>query len=174
MEEVLKPILEFRKYRVFHSSAISEFYSILRVAIKGAKSIGRLDLLINNQTVPKIMGKMTFSDWKEWATKRPEWIRGDLGMAFEGFVERKWRDALNVAAAEPQAWETEGPKKDKAASNQATGEKAAQGQKGAVRAVGAATFALSSLHGGIGNAESKSRRGVKETTWCFGAASFGS
>ncbi len=47
------------------------------------------------------MGKMPFSDWKEWATKRPEWVRGDLGMAFEGFVERKWRDALNVAAAEP-------------------------------------------------------------------------
>jgi hypothetical protein len=143
MEEALQPILEFRKYRVFDSSAIREFYSILRAAIKGAKSIGRLDLLINDQTVPKIMSKMPFSDWKEWATKRPEWIRGDLGMVFEGFVERKWRNALNVAAAEPQAWETEGSKRDrgtvdKAASNRAAGERAVQGQKGATKTVGAA------------------------------------
>ncbi len=79
MEEALKPILEFRKYRVFDSNAIREFYLILRAAIKGAKSIGRLDLLINDQTVLKIMGKIPFSDWKEWATKRPEWIRETWG-----------------------------------------------------------------------------------------------
>ncbi len=75
MEEALKPILEFRKYRVFDSGAVREFYSILRAAIKGAKSIKRLDLLVNDQTVPKIMGKMPFADWREWATKRPEWTR---------------------------------------------------------------------------------------------------
>jgi hypothetical protein len=141
--KALKPILEFRKYRVFDSSAIREFYFILRAAIKGAKSIGRLDLLINDQTVPKIMGKMPFSDWKEWATKRPEWIRGDLGLAFEGFVERKWRDALNVAAAKPQAWEAKGPKRDrsmvdKAAGTRVTGERAAPGQKGPTKTVGTA------------------------------------
>jgi hypothetical protein len=89
MEEALKPILEFRKYRVFDSGAVREFCSILRAAIKGAKSIGRLDLLINDQTVPKIMGKMPYIDWREWATKRPEWIKEDLGVAFERFVERK-------------------------------------------------------------------------------------
>jgi hypothetical protein len=43
-----------------------------------------------------------------------------------------------VAAAEPQAWETVGPKKEKMASNKATGEKVAQGQKGTVKTVGAA------------------------------------
>ncbi len=48
MEEALKPILEFRKYRLFDNEAIWEFYSILRVATKGAKGIGRLDLLIND------------------------------------------------------------------------------------------------------------------------------
>jgi hypothetical protein len=89
MEEALKPVQEFRKYRVFDNGAIREFYSILRAAIKGAKGMGRLDLLINDQTVPKIMGKMPFSDWKECATRRPEWVRGDLGLAFEGLVERK-------------------------------------------------------------------------------------
>jgi hypothetical protein len=50
------------------------------------------------------MGKMPYTDWKEWATKRPEWLREDLGPTFQKFVERKWQDALNVAAAEPQPW----------------------------------------------------------------------
>jgi hypothetical protein len=59
------------------------------------------------------MGKMPYTDWREWATKRPEWVREDLGTAFERFVEQKWKDALNVAAAEPQPWEPEGPKKEK-------------------------------------------------------------
>jgi hypothetical protein len=81
--------LEFRKYKIFDSSAVREFYSILRAAIKGARSIGRLDLCINDQTVPRIMGKMPYTDWKEWATRRPEWVREDLGIAFERFVERK-------------------------------------------------------------------------------------
>jgi hypothetical protein len=72
MKEALQPVLEFRKYKVFDSSAVREFYSILRAAIKGARSIGRLDLLINDQAVPRIMGKMPYADWKEWATRRPE------------------------------------------------------------------------------------------------------
>jgi hypothetical protein len=104
MVEALKPILEFRKYRVFDNGAVREFYSILRAAVKGAQGIGRVDLLINDQTVPMIMGKMLFADWKEWATKRPEWAQGDLGADFEAYVEKKRKDALNVAAAEPQGW----------------------------------------------------------------------
>jgi hypothetical protein len=31
-------------------------------------------------------------------------MRGDLASAFEKFVERKWQDALNIAAAEPSLW----------------------------------------------------------------------
>jgi hypothetical protein len=49
------------------------------MAIKGAKAIGRVDLLINDQTVPKIMGPMPFADWKEWAIRRPEWAHEELG-----------------------------------------------------------------------------------------------
>ncbi len=138
MEEALRPILEFRKYKVFDSIAVREFYSILRAAIKGARSIGRLDLLVNNQTVPRIMGKMPYTDWREWATKRPEWVREDLGAAFESFVERKWQDALNVAAAEPQPWEQEGPKREKGTSSKAAVEKAQQGHKGVAKTVGTA------------------------------------
>ncbi len=66
MEEVLRPIVDFRRYKITDSAAVREFYSLLRAAIKGAKGIGRLGLLINNQTVPKIMSKMPYTDWKEW------------------------------------------------------------------------------------------------------------
>ncbi len=76
----------------------------MRAAIKGAKGIGRLSLLINDQTIPRIMGKMPYADWKEWATKRPDWMKQDIATTFERFVERKWQDALNVAAAEPASW----------------------------------------------------------------------
>jgi hypothetical protein len=51
---------------------------------------------------------MPYADWKEWAMKRPEWMREDLGPMFKKFVERKWQDTLNMAAAEPQPW---GPEK---------------------------------------------------------------
>jgi hypothetical protein len=45
---------------------------MLRVVIKGAKTIGWVDLLINDQTVPRIMGKMPLADWKEWTMRRDE------------------------------------------------------------------------------------------------------
>jgi hypothetical protein len=107
MEEVLRPIVEFRRCKVADSAAVREFYSLLRAAIKGAKGIGRLGLLVNDQTIPRIMGKMPYTNWKEWATRRPEWMQEDLGSAFEEFVERKWQDALNMAAAEPSPWGAE-------------------------------------------------------------------
>jgi hypothetical protein len=53
-------------------------------------------------------------------------------------VERKWHDALNMAAAEPQPWELEGPKKGRATSSRATAEKVPQGHKGIGKTVGAA------------------------------------
>ncbi len=104
MEEALQPIVDFRRYKIADSAAVREFYSLLRAAIKGAKGMGRIGLLINDQTIPKIMSKMPYTDWKEWATRRPDWMQQDVATAFEGFVERKWQDALNVAAAEPASW----------------------------------------------------------------------
>jgi hypothetical protein len=103
-EEVLRPIVDFRRYKVADSAAVREFYSLLMAAIKGAKGIGRMSLLINDQTIPRIMGKMPYNDWKEWATKRPDWLQQDVATSFERFVERKWQDALNIAAAEPAPW----------------------------------------------------------------------
>jgi hypothetical protein len=63
-------------------------------------------------------------------------MREDLGTTFERFVERKWQDALNVATAEPQPWQPEGPKR--ATTGKKAVEKAPQGHKGVDKAMGAA------------------------------------
>jgi hypothetical protein len=133
IEKALRPIVEFRKYKAADSSAVGEFYSVLRAEIKGAKSIGRLSLLINDQTVPRIMSKMPYADWKEWATKRPEYLREDLGPTFEKFVEQKRQDSLNVAAAEPHTW---GPEREKTVTAKGAAEKASQGHKGTNKTTG--------------------------------------
>jgi hypothetical protein len=99
MEEALRPIEDFCRYKIADSAAVREFYSLLRAAIKGARRIGRIELLINDQTIPRIMAKMPHVDWKEWATRRPDWMRQDAATVFEAFIERKWLDGLNVAAA---------------------------------------------------------------------------
>ncbi len=88
-EEALKPIVDFRRYKIVDSAAVREFYSLVRAAIKGARRIGRVELLINDQTIPKIVSKMPHTDWKEWATRRPDWMRQDATTAFEDFIERK-------------------------------------------------------------------------------------
>jgi hypothetical protein len=58
----------------------------------------------------------------------------DLKPAFKRFVERKWQDALNVAAAEPQPW---GVEKEKTATSKAAADKASHAHKGASKASGA-------------------------------------
>ncbi len=40
-EEAVKPILEFRKYRMYDNSAVREFYSILCAANKGRPNPGQ-------------------------------------------------------------------------------------------------------------------------------------
>jgi hypothetical protein len=134
MEEVLRPIVDFMRYKITNNAAVREFYSLLRAAIKGAKGIGRLGLLINDQTVPKIMSKMPYTDWQEWATKRPDWMQQDLTSAFERFVERKWQDALNIAAAEP-LFRNAG--REKSSPSGGTQDKAAHVSKGVLKVTGA-------------------------------------
>jgi hypothetical protein len=102
--------MDFRRYKISDNAAVREFYSLLRAAIKGARGVGRIGLLINDQTIPKIMSKMPYTDWKEWATRRPDWMQQYVATVFERFVKRKWQDALNVAAAEPASWRGEGEK----------------------------------------------------------------
>ncbi len=104
----MDPVVKFRSYKAFDNGAIREFYSILRAAMMGARKAGLLSRLINDQTLPGILAKMPPTDWRQWAKERPTWMREAIEEAFWNFVDQKWRDALNVAAAEPPVWGTRG------------------------------------------------------------------
>jgi hypothetical protein len=102
ISEALDPVIKFRNYKAFDSGAIREFYSLLRAAMMGAKKAGLLGWLINDQTLAGVLARML--QWRQWARERPNWMREAIEEAFWNFVDQKWRDALNVAAAEPPAW----------------------------------------------------------------------
>jgi hypothetical protein len=70
----------------------------------GTRKAGLLSRLINGQTLPGILAKMPPSDWRQWARERPTWMREAIEEAFWNFIDQKWKDALNVAAAEPPSW----------------------------------------------------------------------
>jgi hypothetical protein len=106
--EALEPIVKFRSYKVFDNGAIREFYSLLRAAMMGARKARLLHRLVNNQTLPRILAKMPPNDWRQWARERPTWMREAVEEAFWNFVDQKWRDALNISAAEPAGWGTGG------------------------------------------------------------------
>jgi hypothetical protein len=80
------------------------------------------------------MGKMPPADWKEWATRRPDWARQDATLAFEDFIVRKWMDALNIAATEPAPWRGDG---EKVVRRARTPDKASGGEKGTMKLTGA-------------------------------------
>jgi hypothetical protein len=44
---------------------------------------------------------MPASDWRQRARERPIWIGNVVEEAIWAFVDQKWKDVLNVAAAEP-------------------------------------------------------------------------
>jgi hypothetical protein len=108
--QALEPIVKFRSYKVFDNGAIRELYSLLRAAIMGARKAGLLHWLVNDQMLPSILAKMPSNDWQQWVRERPTWMRETIEEAFWSFVDQKWRDALNVAAAEPVGWGTGGGK----------------------------------------------------------------
>ncbi len=104
ISEALDPVIRFMSYKAFDNGAIREFYSLLRAAMMGARKAGLLGRLISDQTLPSILTRMPPTDWRQWAKERPAWMREATEEAFWNFVDQKWRDALNVAAAEPPAW----------------------------------------------------------------------
>jgi hypothetical protein len=104
ISEALDPVVKFRAYKPFDSGAVREFYSLLRAAMMGARKAGMLGRLINDQTLSNILSRMPPMDWRQWARERPNWMRETTEEAFWNFVDQKWRDALNVAAAEPPVW----------------------------------------------------------------------
>jgi hypothetical protein len=72
--EALDPIIKFRKYRAFNNRAVREFYSLLMSAMLGARKAGLLHRLVNDQTLPGIMARMSVGDRKQWVKERPLWI----------------------------------------------------------------------------------------------------
>ncbi len=102
--EALDPVIKLRSYKAFDSGAIREFYSLLRAAMMGARKAGLLSRLINVQTLPGVLARMPPTDWRQWARERPTWMREATEEGFWNFVDQKWRDALNIAVAEPPAW----------------------------------------------------------------------
>ncbi len=57
-------------------------------------------------------------------------MQQDLTSAFERFVERKWQDALNIAAAEPTFWNAG---REKSSPSGGTQDKATYASKGALK-----------------------------------------
>jgi hypothetical protein len=49
---------------------------------KNARTVGHLKLLINDQTIPNIMGKMPHTNWKQRAISRPEQMPDEIEEAF--------------------------------------------------------------------------------------------
>jgi hypothetical protein len=104
ISETLDPVIRFRSYKAFDNGVIREFYSLLRAAMMGARKAGLLSRLINDQTLPSILARMPPTDWHQWAREQPSWMREAIEEAFWSFIDQKWRDALNVTAAEPPSW----------------------------------------------------------------------
>ncbi len=61
-------------------------------------------MLVNEQSLATIMGRMPATDWKQWVMDRLYWVKDPkIPSAFEKFVEQKWK-SVAVAAAEPVGW----------------------------------------------------------------------
>jgi hypothetical protein len=64
-----------------------------------AKAAWLVKMLINEQALIGIMGRIPVDDWKQWAKERPVWMQGEMNFAFEKFNQQKWMDSLNMAPA---------------------------------------------------------------------------
>ncbi len=71
-----------------------------------AKNVHLLKMFVDEQslTTITIMVRMLAADWKQWAMDMVNWIQGMVELAFEKFVEQKWKDVWNIAVAEPAGW----------------------------------------------------------------------
>jgi hypothetical protein len=63
-------VTKFRKYKMSDSMAFREFYTLLRAVIKEARVVGHLQLFVNEQILPSIIGNMMAADLKQWAVCR--------------------------------------------------------------------------------------------------------
>jgi hypothetical protein len=50
--------------------------------------MGLLKVLLDEQTILSIMGRMPPADWKQLAVDRLNWVRGNIEEAFKVFLEQ--------------------------------------------------------------------------------------
>jgi hypothetical protein len=90
-------------------------------------------------------------------------MQQDVAATFERFVERKWQDALNVAAAEPVYWSVG---REKFSPSRGTLDKTAPTSKGMLKVTGAVNVVEQrappgpTLHPGMSPSAGSVRRGT--------------
>jgi hypothetical protein len=62
--------------------------------------VDQLKIASDEQTLSIIMVKMTAANREQWSVSQPTWMREEVEVTFARFVEQKWKDTLNVMAAE--------------------------------------------------------------------------
>jgi hypothetical protein len=102
--EAIDPIVKFRSYRAYDNRAMREFYPLQRSAMMEARKVELLCHLINDQTLPGILAKMPSGRLEAVGQGKThmDWRHG--GGCLWTFVDQKWSNALNIAAAEPTGW----------------------------------------------------------------------
>jgi hypothetical protein len=103
--EALEPIVKFRGYKAFNSSAVREFYSLLRAAMMGAKKATLLHRLVNDQMLPSILAKMPPTIGGSGQKRDPPGCGERLRRPF-GPCRPEMEGCAEVTAAEPAGWNT--------------------------------------------------------------------
>jgi hypothetical protein len=62
--------------------------------------VDQLKIASDEQTLSSIMVKIAAANREQWSVSQPTWMREEVEVTFARFVEQKWKDALNVVAAE--------------------------------------------------------------------------
>ncbi len=124
MEEVLRPIVEFRRYKVADSAAVRESRH------QGGQGSWEASPPDQRPDDSQYHGQDALHRLEGVGHQKTRVDAGELGSAFEEFVQRKWQDALNIAAEDPQPWGTE---REKSNPGKGAVDKTAHGDKGAPR-----------------------------------------
>jgi hypothetical protein len=54
-----------------------------------------------SRSCPASWATCPLADWKLWVKERASWMQEDIDEEFCRFVDKKWKDSLNMAAADP-------------------------------------------------------------------------
>ncbi len=80
---------------------IREFYFSFRATIKGVEAVGLVKMLINEQTLSNLMGRLLATDRKQWVVDKSMWIQGEVEIVC---VEQKREDAKYIWGSLRISW----------------------------------------------------------------------